>query len=119
MELTVEALQEIQQRRTEVRGSQQDTQRMQDAAQSSAMSQREEPLIRQVEVVSVKRTRVEPEEKKPVMFKEAPMSCPIRPQTQGELERQPAFKSPPQHKAKSEGMPKAILKAPPPKVAEE
>ena len=83
-ETTIEALHEILQRQSEVREPERDTQRMQDVSQSSIASQREETPIRQVEVISVKRTKVEQEEKKPIMFKEAPMSCPIKPKTPGE-----------------------------------
>ena len=53
------------------------------------------------------------------MHQEAPMSCPIRPTVKSDQERQPAFKSPPQPKTKSEGVPKAIQKAPPPKLEDE
>ena len=56
--------------------------------------------------------------KRAIRYKEAPMSCPIRPTGQSEPETQPALKSPPQPKTKSEGMPRAIQKAPPPKLEE-
>jgi hypothetical protein len=111
--MTIEALQEILQRRSEVREPERETQRMQDVSQGSIASQREETPIREVEVISVKRTKVEQEEKKPIRVKEAPMSCPIKPKTPGDVERQPTYKSPPQPK------PKVVMKAPPPTLVEE
>ena len=119
IEIAAEALQEAQQRRTEAKEQKEDKQKEQNVARSSFTRQDEDTQIRQVEVLSVKRTREEQTEKKPIMYKEAPMPCPMRPTGQSEPERQPTCKSPPQPKTKSEGMPKAIQKAPPPKLVEE
>ena len=107
-EMTIGALQEIAQRRSEAREVEREPQRTQDMSQSSGSSP-----TRSAEVISVKKTKIEQEVKTPIKFKEAPMSCPIKPKTQGDVERQPTYKSPPHPK------PKVVMNAPPPSLVEE